>query len=372
MQNKKIRSWAIFGPGFILVICALIYTITMMRAWNLISGDVPSRKSVSSSFSMLAGPFSDDFNQLIQYLRKINQIPEKNTTLNTNRILWYPLNFGNYILIPQSKENKNSYVGTSFLNDVTGIRDYPGFYNLGTNNDEIQKDLLSGNTSPFCHAIWKNSLNLIVVNEALLDPIYLNRFKSYFTYEVPFDVFSIQRSKEFISTIFGSKIASVGSTYSIFEINSILRSEPIEMFRGNALEEEKKERNWCLSSIPNKLPTMIQRLPNSVNYLISSDLFEDREITIVLAQMTGYRYRLITSENEANKIQSVNYNQDGPKFYIHIIFREPIKGKFQALLKSQSFIEENLKIIILIQTSVIFLTLIILAFSYWRKKGCNK
>lgn len=317
-------------------------------------GDIPRRENVSSEYSMLVGELTHEFQLLQEYLSK-----EK---LNNNRILWYPLNFSNYIFIPESIDSKGVYVGTSYLRETTRQRDYPGFYNLGPQQELIKKSMMKGDLGPLCHAIWQNNINLVIANNFFLNEDFRRKVKSYFSYERDFDIYEPQHSVEFKNTFFGTAVASFGKYFDLYKIHPNLLSEKIEVYKGDAWKDELKNRNWCVKAEIGKLASSYSYDADSNEYSVTTNIKNDHKISVMLADELGYRYRLAIESPAVDQIESIDYKQDGAKFIVNVIFNESYAGTFSGRLVSESWLERHMKSVLIFQALLFFIALLYVIF----------
>lgn len=317
-------------------------------------GDIPRRENVSSEYSMLVGELTHEFKLLQDYLSK-----EKS---NNNRILWYPLNFANYIFIPESIDSKGVYVGTSYLRETTRQRDYPGFYNLGPQQELIKKSMMKGDLGPLCRAIWQNNINLVIVNKFFLNENFRKKFKTYFSYERDFDIYDPQYSVEFKNIFFGTAIASFGEYFDLYEIHPNLLSEKVEVYKGDAWEDGLKNRDWCVKAEMGKLASSHSYDADSKEYSVMASIKNDHRISVILADDLGYRYRLAVRSPAADQIESIHYKQDGPKFIANVTFNESYTGTFSGRLVSQSWLERHMKSVLILQALLFFIALLYVLF----------
>lgn len=345
----------------VLFVALTIFAFTILKAGDLITGDIPRRENVSSEYSMLVGGFPDDFKALLGYLSKDKS--------KHDRILWYPLNFANYIFIPESIDSKGVFVGTSFLRDTTRQRDYPGFYNLGPQQELIKTSMMKGDLGPLCHAIWQNNINLVVTNNYLLNERFRKKFKPYFSYERAFDIYEPQRSKEFTDAIFGAKVAAFGQGFDLYQIQPHLLSDKIEVYEGNAWADESKDRNWCGQVEMGKLASTYSYDADSKKYDVAANIKNTKKISILLAEELGYRYRLVIESPAIDAIETVDYKQDGAKFIAYVTFKEPQSGRFLGRFESRSRLEKYMKPILGFQALLLVIALLYVIF---RRKTVNK
>ena len=354
----------------IIIICIFLLLSTYIKAIDLISGKIPSREGVSKEYSMLMGPFPKDFQEMLTYFtEKQSSRPEEQ-----DRVLWYPLNFANYIFIPEDLKSKRTYVGSSIFGLVTGQRDYPGLYNLGVKHDKIELSMLKGNFSLLCEAIWENNINYVITNNDLQNPEFLKRFKSYFTYEKNNDIFLIQQTPEFKEIIFGEKLHSFGKSYDLFALNPRLRSGHLEIYEGDFVSDNykngPKDRNWCFTPPEGKLPIKYQYDASNQSYIVESELKDVKKLTLILAENLGYRYKPTPESPLTGSIDSISAEQYGAKFYVYINFKENQTGQFKLKLQSRSWLEKNLKLMVYLQLSLLLVAILFLVYRlvFKRKK----
>lgn len=342
--------------GIVVIFASLsIFILTLLKAGDLITGAIPRRENVSHEYSMLMGEFPADFKAMTDYLSKDES--------QYNRILWYPLNFANYIFIPESLDSTGVFAGTSFLRDTTRQRDYPGFYNLG--QESIKLSMMKGDLKPLCHAIWQNNINLVITNNYLLNDKFRNRFKNFFSYERAFDIYEPQRSKAFTGAIFGEKVATFGQGYELHRIQSYLLSDKVEVYEGNAWADESKDRNWCAPTEMGKLTSTYKYDADATKYDVTARISNTKNLSVILAEELGYRYHLVIESPAMDEIDTVNYKQDGAKFIANVKFKKPQSGKFIGRLESHSRLEKYMKPILGLQALLLLTALLYVIF---RKK----
>ena len=354
----------------IIIICIFLLLTTYLRAFDLISGKIPSRENVSTEYSMLMGPFPKDFQEMLVYFSK----KQTTDTGGQDRFLWYPLNFANYIFIPEDLKSKRTYVGTSFFSEATGQRDYPGLYSFGLKNEVVELSMLKGNFSLLCEAIWENNINYVITNNDLQNPEFLKRFKSYFTYEKINDIFLIQQTPEFKEIIFGEKLHSFGKSYDLFTINHRLRSDQVELYGGDFVSDNfkngPKDRNWCFTPPIGKLPVKYQYDASNQSYIVESELKDVKNLTLILAENLGYRYKPTLESPAAETIETISTEQFGAKFYVYIGFKENQTGPFKLKLQSSSWLQNNFTLMIYLQLSLLLGAILFLVYRlvFKRKK----
>ena len=338
----------------VIFVALVIFVLTILKAGDLITGDIPRRESVSSKYSMLVGEPAPEFKLLQDYLSKAKS--------NNNRILWYPLNFANYIFIPDSPASRGVYVGTSYLRETTRQRDYPGFYNLGPQQELIKKSMMKGDLGPLCHAVWQNNINLVITNNFLLNENFMDKVKPYFSYERDFDILEPQRSVEFKINFFGAVVASFGQGLDLYQIHPNLLSEKLEVYEGDAWKDELRNRNWCVKSEIGKVVSSYNYDANLKEYALKTSIKNAQKISVILADELGYRYRLAIESPAADQIEAINYKQDGAKFIVNVTFSKPFTGEFLGRLVSQSWFEKHMKLILAFQALILASALLYVTF----------
>ena len=357
-MGVRLRLKITISIGVVVTIISSIFFVwTMLNAGGLFTGEIPRRENVSSKYSMLVGKQVPEFELVQDYLKK--QEP------NSNRILWHPLNFANYIFIQDSTESKSLYAGTSYLRETTRQRDYPGFYNLGPQHEMVMKSMMNGDLGPLCQAVWQNNINLVISNNFMQNEDFKNKVKNYFSHEADFDILEPQRSAQFRDTFFGAPVASFGKGFDIYQIHPNLKSQKIEVYEGYLWKDELKNRNWCVKSEIGKVESSYKYYSQSKEYHITTSIKNAHNLSLILADDRGYRYRLVIESPSADQIETVNYRQDGAKFIVDVLFNTSFTGKISVRLVSQSWFEKNMKLVLLVQAlllvsfllSVIFIRL---------------
>jgi len=335
--------------------------ITYFRAEDLISGKTPRREIFRHIASPLVGELNSNFNNLVEYIKKM--------PANDERLVWFPLNFANYIFIPDKNDYQHMYIGTSLISAYAGHNDSPGFMNLGSNYEKIKTDALSGNFSPLCWAIWNNNINLIITNNIIDSKPFLKRLANpFFSYVQNLDIYNIQQTSEFKKIFFGQKIASFGEDFDLYGINPILSSNKVEIYEGALFKIDSSSRNWCEDAHQGKLVGTTIKENNNNAYRLSYQLKENESLTITLAEDLGMRYTLEIEPELRHKISSLKSYQIGPKNYYYIQWKKPFSGQFDAQLVSHSWLEKNLGFLLKAQLALIGLIMVIILLGWMKSR----
>jgi hypothetical protein len=339
---------------FFYSISVIIFITAILKATNLLTGEIPRRENSTMEYSMVMGSFSGDFTDLTKYLNK--DIPPH------SRILWLPLNFANYIIIPDSANSQRVFLGTSFFRDTIYQLDYPGFFNFGWQNHSIKMSMMAGNFIPLCRAIRENNINYLIINNYLHNNAFRDRFKTFFTYERLFDIYEPQQTPGFLKTFLGNKIASFGKGFDLYRIHPNLQSEKIEVYGGETRLDPSNKKDWCSDQDMGKLISTYSFDSNTGTYTINANIVNAKKIFIIIAENLGYRYRLETEGLLAEQVESIEYKQVGPQFVAEINFKKSTSGVYIGRIASNSLLEKNIKLILFIQVSLLVAALVFVIF----------
>ena len=351
MQSKKpIRLINIFFYS----ISIIILIIAILKATNLLTGEISRRENPTAEYSMVMGSFSEDFTDLTKYLNE--------DISRHSRILWLPLNFANYIIIPESENSQRVFLGTSFFRDTIYQIDYPGFFNFGSQNHSIKMSMIAGNFIPLCRAIRENNINYLIINNYLHNHAFRERFKTFFTNERLFDIYEAQQTPGFLKTFLGSKIASFGKGFDFYHIHPNLQSEKVEVYEGETRLDPSNKQDWCSEQDMGRLNSAYSFDSNTKTYTVQANIVNAKKISIIIAENLGYRYRLTTEGLLAEQVESIEYKQVGPQFVVEINFINSTSGVYIGRIASTSFLEKNMKIMLLIQASLLVALLVFVIF----------
>ena len=341
---RRILKWILLALAFALLL------ITYFRAEDLISGKTPRREIFRHIASPLVGELNSNFNNLVEYIKKM--------PANDERLVWFPLNYANYIFIPDKNDDQRMYVGTSLIREYSGHNDFSGFMTLGGDYEKIKKDALSGNLNPFCWAIWNNNINGIITNNIIDSKPLLKRLANpFFSYVHNLDLYNIQKTAEFKQIFFGQKIASFGGDFDLYRINTKLSSNKVEIYEGALFKSDSTSRNWCEDAHIGRLDGVTVKEKNT--YHLSYQLKDNESLTISIAEDLGMRYALEIAPDVRLKISSLKSFQIGPKNYYYIEWKENFSGPFQAELISQSWGEKNLSQLLITQIACLAIALLL-------------
>jgi hypothetical protein len=332
----------------VICVAMAVYALTLVKAKGLLSGQIPRREN--ANYSMLMGPFPQDFKDLAALLR---QAPP-----NSHGVLWCPLNWANYIIIPEGSSSRGVFFGTSILPDATRQRDYPGLFNLGPQRDLINSRMVEGDYRPLCRAVWENNIDRVVVNKYLQDDGLKAKFQPFFTLNgKPFNMYDAQMSTGFAGVFLGTKLASFGHGLDLYEIPAGLRPESLEVHAGDVLSEESIQRDWCTQAGEGRLPGERGFDAESQTYSIRAELKGAKMISILLPERFGFKYRLVSEGPLASLVESVEYKQLNSRLVARVTFKEPVTGEFSGRAENRSVLARHLKTILLVQSALLFLVL---------------
>lgn len=344
-------------------IAIIIFLLTIVKAIDLISGEIPRREILGLQNSMLIEEFPPDFEDLLAFLRKEGA--------NSYGVLWYPLNWLNYIIIPDKNLSKGIFSGTSLVPDATRQRDFPGFIMFGLQQEIIKKSMINGNYQPLCRAIWENSINVVAVNKYLLNDQFRNRFESMFAFGPSINLYDAQRSKQFNDTFFGSRLASFGQGFDLYQIHPNLFSEQIEVYEGDVLSKKLSHGDWCSRGDVGRLASKYTFDLISQKYSVKVDIKNAKKISITLPEKFGYRYRLKIENPMADQVESVEYVQLGAKLVSRVTFKGPASGEFLGRFENRSLLERNFKAVFLLQGMLLLVIAVYIIYSRVRNKSAG-
>jgi hypothetical protein len=360
---KKLRLNITDTVSMVVVLVAIIlFLLTVLRARDLWSGEISRRENPAVKYSMLVESLPKDFDDLLVYLQKAEPLSQN--------ILWHPLNFANYLIIPDAKTVQGVFLGTSFIRDATGQRDYPGFYPLDTSHDFIKRRMLTGDYKPLCRSIWENNINLLVSNNFLADISFRRRFESFFSYERSFDIYDAQQSQNFIDTFRGAPIASFGKSFDLYKIKSNLSSKRIELYQSNV--EKLKLIDWCSRSSTGLLASNYLFSSETKAYSVSANVTNAGQLSVVLAEKFGYRYRLTIDSPSADQVESVKYYQLGAKLVTQVTFKKTFTGTFAGRFKTRAWLDRHASAILSLQALLTFLLFTYLLYMHVKKNRTDR
>uniref|UniRef100_UPI0040478774 hypothetical protein n=1 Tax=Polynucleobacter sp. TaxID=2029855 RepID=UPI0040478774 len=344
---KKLRQKFTDPVSMVVLLAAIIlFVLTVLKARDLLSGEISRRGNPAVKYSMLIESLPKDFNDLLAYLQKAEPL--------SRNVLWHPLNYANYLIIPDAVTSQGVFLGTSFIREATGQRDYPGFFTLDPRHEFIKRRMLTGDYQPLCRSIWENNINLLVSNNYLADSSFRSRFESFFSNERPFDIYDAQQSKNFIDTFRGAPIASFGKGFDLYKIKSNLNSERVELYESNV--ENLKLIDWCSRSNTGRLPSNYAFSEETKAYSFNANITDARQLSVVLSEKFGYRYLLTIDSPPADQIESFKYVQLGAKLVVQVMFKETFTGRFAGRFETRAWLERHATAILGFQ--VIFMALV--------------
>lgn len=305
---------------------------------------------------MLFKSFPSDFNNLTLYLKTAQPL--------SMNVLWHPLNFANYLIIPDADGQQGVFIGTSFIRELTGQRDYPGFYSLGPNHDLIKRGMLGGNYELLCRSIWENNINFLVFNKYLDDVNFRSSFEGLFSHNHSFDVYEAQQTRKFFNTLVGDQLASFGN-FELYGIKPSLSSESVEFYKSSF--KSLYPDDWCSRSNTSRLIGSHHFNDESKTYSFNAYLESTSVLSVVLAEKFGYRYRLVLDGSVVEHVESIYYVQSGGKLISQVTFKQPFTGKFGGEFETRAWLEIHRTVILCIQTLLIFLVGAYLVYRYFTR-----
>jgi hypothetical protein len=348
--------------GATVVFLALIlFVLTVLKAKDLITGEIPRRENPAAGYSMLMRAFPGDFDDLLAYLRRGGA--------HSYGILWYPLNWANYIMIPENISSDGVFVGTSVVQDATRQRDFAGFYNFGPQRDFIDRSMIEGDYQPLCRAVRENNINVVIVNKALLNDQFRGKFSAFFSLEHPSDMFRAQQSPQFLDNFIGQKIASFGQGFDLHHIHSNLLSDRIEIYEGDALSEESNRRDWCSNGGVGRLDSQYAFNSAAKQYTVKTHLENVKIISIILPEKFGHRYHLVIEHPGLGYVESIEYIQSGVRFVSRVTFNKTVSGIFIGRFESNSIIEHYPIVIFLLQAVLLIIVMGYVIYSNFFSKS---
>lgn len=350
--------------GIYLIVFILLGTF-LFRAQNLLSGRILRHDDAQLAYSMFLKDFSPEFLQLINYLR--SQPP------NSLRVLWYPLNWANYIFIPEGDRSESVYVGTSIVRDVAHQLDFPGFYNLGWNKDQINREMLAGNLKPFCQALWEHGINAIAVNKYLLDEQFRNRFKHFFSFDdKPDNMFTAQSTEAYRQTVLGPVVLHFGDHYEILNLNPRLAQKLVEVYSGDLTSPESMQRDWCHDGLIGLLDSDFKVIEDGRIYQIRTRLNKQRSVSISIPERFGSRFKLRVTGGLEDAVKEIKYAQLPGKYVATVFFKDESIGQLEASFEDQSFVGRYLTHLLRFEIFVLIFVTLGLLLSYFRRRWASR
>lgn len=350
--------------GIYLVVFILLGTF-LFRAQNLLSGRILRRDDAQLGYSMFLKDFPSEFLELTNYLQ--SQPP------NSLRVLWYPLNWANYIFIPEGDRSDSAYVGTSIVRDVAYQLDFPGFYYLGWNKDQINRQMLAGNLRPFCQTLWEYGINAIAVNKHLLDERFRNRFRHFFSFDdKPDNMFVAQSTEAFRRTILGGSVVKFGDHYEILSLSPRLAQKLIEVYSGELTSPESMQRNWCQDGLVGLLDSEFKVIEDGRIYQIRTKLNMQRTVSITIPERFGRRFNLRVIGSLEDAVKEIKFAQLPGKYVATVFFKEETVGQLDLQFEDQSFVGQHLTQILSFEILVLILITLALLLSHFRRRWASR
>ena len=346
----------------IFFITVILFVLTLFRAIDLLGGEISRRENPAVKYSMLVESLPKDFDDLMDHLQKAEPL--------SKNVLWHPLNFANYLIIPDVVTEQGVFLGTSFIREVTGQRDYPGFYTLDPRHEFIMRQMLKGDYQPLCRSIWENNIKILVYNNYLDDRGVRGRFESFFSYERPFDIYDAQQSQNFIDMFRGEPITSFGKSFDLYKIKTSLNSERVELYDSNI--ENLKLNDWCSRTNTGRLASNYAFSAETKAYSVNANVANARQLSIILAEKFGYRYRLTIDYPLANQVESVKYVQLGAKLIAQVTFKKAFTGRFAGRFETRAWLERHATAILVAQALLMFLLVIYLLYLHVKKSRSDR
>jgi len=335
---------------FLIFFSAFLLLFAFLKSGDLFSGASPNRKNVSNYYSMLYSAHPNSLVELIEEIKDSEDI--------SARYMWFPLNTAYYIFIPDKHSPQRIYLGTSFLNEYTGHRDYPGLLNL-TNPTLIGEGIARLNPNELCRSIKLNNINYIILNKYILTTDLGQKALDYFSFNGSNQFMQAQLSNEIKSEIFGQEISSLNGGFEIYKVNENLHSNKISVYSGQYSPKDNEEINWCKENPKNLLKTnfVINNIENSLSF--SATLDGKESYTISLIEDMGFRYSLTLDEIPKDITYKIRHMQIGPQYLSTVTFDKPYEGLLKGSFKKTNFFEKNFILLIASQAIVITLVLTI-------------
>lgn len=163
-----------------------------------------------------------------------------------NKILWFPLNTANYVLIKDKYVDKQVYAGVSPLSLLSEYSDFDGLLSFNEQQRQLILYLLNNQKYRELGELFK-TLNIGYV--ALYDFNSENIEQSYlFSIIQPGDFYKKQKEEKLLQIILGEKIKSVDEYYTIYKINDNFSNQKI--YTTNSYDEiPNSDANTTFSKI---------------------------------------------------------------------------------------------------------------------------
>lgn len=163
--------------------------------------------SRDSNFISISSHFNDDFNNLVSYVRSMNE---------PSRYLWLPLNFASYVPIEDKVNPGHYYYGPSPMQFFAGVSDYTGFQSFATKTDpklnfQMLDYLKAGNYEKIGSILQRMNVRYVIVSSYTLPSA------AYAHLNIGGSI--INEKPAFYQLILGDKIKDFGKRYSLYSIN---------------------------------------------------------------------------------------------------------------------------------------------------------
>lgn len=194
-----------------------ILLVTAINAYPFIKGEL---------IKLPFGTSLEIYNRLKNTEEQVGTVINGFDNLDSNKkILWFPLNTANYVIIKDKYVDKQVYAGVSPLSLLTNYSDFNGLLSFNEYQKLLILDYINNKKYQDLGNLFK-TLNIGYI--ALYDFNSENIEQSYlFSMAEPGDFYKKQKETQLLKTILGEKIKSVDNYYTIYKINDSFSNQKI-------------------------------------------------------------------------------------------------------------------------------------------------
>lgn len=210
--TQKIKNQTILKLTMLFILL-----VTALNAYPFIKGEL---------IKLPFGTSLEIYNRLKNTEEQVGTVIHGFDKLDSNKkILWFPLNTANYVIIKDKYVDKQVYAGVSPLSLLTNYSDFNGLLSFNEYQKLLIIDFINNKKYQDLGNLFK-TLNIGYI--ALYDFNSENIEQSYlFSMAEPGDFYKKQKETQLLKTILGEKIKSVDNYYTIYKINDSFSNQKI-------------------------------------------------------------------------------------------------------------------------------------------------
>jgi len=206
--NKKINKNIFLGFLSLLV---------LFNIYPFVKGDL---------FKLSYGNTTKLYNRLTDTKEQINNILFEFKELESDsKVLWWPLNTANYVVIKDQYTDHQVYAGVSPLSLLTPHQDFNGLLSFNNIQRKKIKKYIErkeyDNLGKIFQTLNVGYIALNNFNDENIEHSYL------YTVAIPGDFYDLQVNEELLGKLLGEKIIDVENYYSLYYINNNYRNKKI-------------------------------------------------------------------------------------------------------------------------------------------------